>query len=114
MMTILYGNQNAPRQEKMYVLPTCLKGFDFKEHHFKDWIGSKLFKFQTHEDLLLCNVYPATHEIMPDNVIKIKVKSFFFKEKRFQRLDLFQAIQISSACSITRKISSFIQQHMRS
>ena len=40
---------NCPRQEKTYVLPTCLKGFDFKEHHFKDWIDSKPFKFPAQE-----------------------------------------------------------------
>ena len=38
----------CPWQHEMYVLPTCLKGFSFKEHHSKDWIRSKLFKFLKH------------------------------------------------------------------
>ena len=33
----------TPEAKRCMCLPTCLKGFYFKEHHFEDWTDSRVF-----------------------------------------------------------------------
>ena len=68
------------------------------------------------KDLLLCNICFAAHEIMSDSVPKIRVNKvskrfIFFKEHHFKDC-IGWKLQISSACSITRKISCFLSIYL--